>query len=83
MELKYASEKLKTQCTSIKAAKKLFDGDVALATSLLARINALENTDTLKDIVVQPTFHFHKLKNKNGRSLERFFAFDVKSRREQ
>ena len=83
MELKYASEKLKMQCTSVKAAKKLFNGDATLSTSLLARINALEKADILKDIVVQPTFHFHKLKNKNGRNLEGFFAIDVKSRREQ
>ena len=83
MELKYASEKLKMQCTSVKAAKKLFNGDATLSTSLLARINVLEKADILKDIVVQPTFHFHKLKNKNGRNLEGFFAIDVKSRREQ
>lgn len=65
MELVYASEKLKIQCTSVKAAKKLFNGDAALTVSLLARINALEKANNLKDIVVQPTFHFHNLKNKN------------------
>lgn len=83
MKLKYSSEKLKKQCTSVEAAKKLFNGDAVLSTNLLARINALEQADNLKDIVVQPTFHFHKLKNKNGRNLEGFFAIDVKSRREQ
>lgn len=83
MELVYVSEKIKTQCTSVKAAKKLFGGDTVLATSLLARINALEMADTIKDIIVQPTFHFHSLSNKNGRNLEGFFAIDVKSRREQ
>ena len=67
MELEYISEKLEKQCTSVKEAKKLFDGDLQLAVSLLARINALERAETLKDIVVQPTFHFHSLKNKNGR----------------
>ena len=70
MELQYVSEKIKIQCTSVKAAKKLFGGDNVLATSLLARINALEKADTIKDIIVQPTFHFHNL-------------IDVKSRREQ
>lgn len=83
MELLYASEKLKRQCTSVKEAKKLFHGDLQLSLSLLARINALEQADTLKDIIVQPAFHFHNLKNKKGRNLEGFFAIDVKSRREQ
>ena len=83
MELQYVSEKIKIQCTSVKAAKKLFGGDNVLATSLLARINALEKADTIKDIIVQPTFHFHNLSNKNGRNLEGFFAIDVKSIREQ
>lgn len=83
MELVYASDKVQTQCTSVKAAKKLFGGDMVLATSLLARINALEKADTIKDIIVQPTFHFHNLGNRNGRNLAGFYAIDVKSRREQ
>lgn len=29
-----------------------------------------------------PTFHFHKLLNKNSRNLEGYFAIDVKSRRD-
>ena len=82
MVLEYASDKVKSQCTNIKVAKKLFDGNELLARSLLARINALENAENIKDIIVQPTFHFHKLKNKNGRDLEGYFAIDVKSRRE-
>ena len=83
MELKYTSEKLKKQCKDVKAAKKLFNGDMALSISLLARINALENANNLKDIVVQPAFHFHNLKNKKNRNLEGYFAIDVKSRKEQ
>ncbi|MBT9841582.1 hypothetical protein [Blautia sp. MCC283] len=83
MELVYASDKVKNQCTSVKAAKKLFGGDTILTTSLLARINALEKAETIKDIIVQPTFHFHNLGNKQGRNLEGFFAIDVKSRKEQ
>lgn len=61
----------------------MFGGDAILARSLLARINALRESDTVKDIIVQPSFHFHKLGNKNGRDLEGYFAIDVKSRREQ
>lgn len=83
VELIYASDKIKIQCTSMKAASKLFGGDAVLARSLLARMNALQGAETIKDIIVQPTFHFHKLENKNGRDLEGFFAIDVKSRREQ
>ena len=82
MELEYASEKVKQQCTSVKVAKKFFGGDTALATSLLARVHALESADTIKDIIVQPTFHFHKLVNKKGNNLEGYFAIDVKSRKE-
>lgn len=82
MELIYASETLKSQCTNRKAAKKLFHGDSQLSVSLLSRINALQQAEILKDIIVQPIFHFHKLKNKNGRNLEGYFAIDVKSRRD-
>lgn len=72
MELEYSSEKVKSQCTSVKAANKLFGGDMALTRSLLARINALESAENIKDIIVQSTFRFHSLKNKKGRKLEGF-----------
>ena len=83
MELVYASDKVRIQCTSVKAAKKLFGGDAELVKSLFARINALQMADTIMDIIVQPTFHFHKLGNMNRKNLEGFFAIDVKSRKEQ
>ena len=83
MELVYASAKVEIPCTSIKAARKLFGGDTVLATSLHARINALEKAETIRDIIVQPTFHFHNLGNRHGKDLQGFFAIDVKSRREQ
>lgn len=67
----------------MKAAKKLFGGNDMLAKSLMARINALKQADTIRDIVVMPTFHFHKLRNKDGRDLEGYFAIDVKSRKDQ
>lgn len=82
MELVYASETLKLQCTNVKAAKKFFHGDSKLSINLLSRINALQQAEVLKDIIVQPTFHFHKLKNKGGRNLEGYFAIDLKSRKE-
>ena len=83
MELVYASDKVRIQCTSVKAAKKLFGGNAELVKSLFASINALQMADTIMDIIVQPTFHFHKLGNMNGKNLEGFFAIDVKSRKEQ
>lgn len=83
MELVYASNKVKTQCTSLKAARKLFGGNNVLAVSLMARITALKAADTIKDIIVQPSFYFHKLDNKHGRNMEGYFAIDVKSRRDQ
>lgn len=83
MELVYASDKVRIRCTSVKAAKKLFGGNAELVKSLFARINALQMADTIMDIIVQPTFHFHKLGNMNRKNLEGFFAIDVKSRKEQ
>ena len=83
MEVVYSTSKIEKQCTVLKEAGKLFGGDKDLAVSLMARINALKQAETIKDIIVQPTFHFHKLGNKNGRNLEGYFAIDVKSRREQ
>lgn len=82
MELEYSSEKVKSQCTSVKAANKLFGGNSSLAQSLLARINALRSAENIKDIIVQPTYRFHSLKNKNGRNWEGYFAIDVKSVRD-
>ena len=83
MKVNYSTEKVKNLCEDLWIAKKFFNGNTLLANSLMARINALKQADTIKDIIVQPAFHFHKLINKNGRDLEGYFAIDVKSRREQ
>ena len=79
MKIIYATEKLELQCTSLKAATKLFGGDRNLAISLMARINAIEKAYVIKDIIVMPPFHFHNLHG----NREGFFAIDVKSRREK
>ena len=79
MKINYASDEVKLQCTSMKAAMKLFGGNKILATSLLARINAIGSADVIKDIIAMPSFHFHNLHGK----LEGFFAVDVKSRRDK
>lgn len=83
MELVYANDKTEDICTSLKAAKRLFGGNEALAISLHARMNSLMQADSIMDIVVQPSFHFHKLNNKGGKNLNGYFAIDVKSRKEQ
>lgn len=79
MEITYADEKVKKQCTSINEASKLFGGNKALVRSLHSRINAMSNAETIKDIVVQSAFRFHALKNKKGNYLDGYFSIDVKS----
>lgn len=82
MEIIYHSERLEKQCTDLNKAKKMFGGQMQLTVSLLARINAMEQAESLLDIIVQPLFHFHKLRNIKGRNLEGYFAVDVKTRRD-
>lgn len=79
MKIIYENTKTEKQCTSIKEATKLFGGDKRLANSLLARINAIEQADVIKDIIVMPTFRFHNLKGK----LDGYFAVDVKTIRDK
>lgn len=76
MKIIYNNNKVEKQCTDIKAARKLFGGRNDLAISLFARINAIERSDVLKDIIMMPTYHFHNLHGK----LEGLFAIDVRSR---
>ena len=82
MDIVFASEKVRKQCTDMKTASRLFGGNPILVRSLLARINALSSAETIRDIIVQPQFHFHKLHNGNGKNLEGLFAIDVKTRRD-
>ena len=42
----------------------------------------MEQAETIKDIIVQPHFRFHALKNKDGRDLKGYFAIDVKTHKE-
>lgn len=60
MQLLYNNSKVQKQCTDLKTAKKLFGGNAALATSLFARINAMQQASVIKDIVMMPTFHFRQ-----------------------
>jgi len=83
LKIIYKTNKIEKQCTSFNDAKKLFGGNASLAISLLSRINALKGAETIKDIIVQPQFHFHDLHNKARRNLDGFFAIDVKTRRDK
>ena len=78
LQIQYKNKEVEEQCKSVKAARKLFGGGAALTTSLHSRINALQNADTLRDIIVQPRFHFHDLHG----NLDGYFAIDVKTRKE-
>ena len=82
MEIEYANSKVQEQCTSLKAALKLFGGNEQLAISLFARINALENAEVIKDIVNQHSFRFHSLENFGKSKLRGMFAIDVKTKKE-
>ncbi len=82
MEVEYVNEKVRSQCESVKEAKKLFGGDLALTEKLLSRIGALKSASVLKDIVVQPQFRFHSLHNNRDKKLQGFFVIDVKTRKE-
>ena len=78
MKIIYKNKKVEQQCTSVKVATKLFGGNNALATSLMARINAIEQAVVIKDIIMMPTFRFHQLRG----DLKGFFAIDVKTKRD-
>ena len=46
---------------------------------MLGRINAIEQAEVIKDIIVMPQFHFHNLQGK----MKGSFAIDVKGRRDK
>ena len=80
----YKDDKIRKICEDLIAAKKFLGGNKIMATSLLARINALKQADTIIDIILQLQFFFHKLKNKGkNKNLEGYFAIDVKTRRDK
>lgn len=78
MKVIYKTNKIEKQCTSFNDAKKLFGGNASLGISLLSRINALKGAETIKDIIVQPQFHFHDLHNKDRRNLDGFLRLMLK-----
>ena len=82
MKVEYATEKVRTQCTSVKAANKLFGGDKQLVNSLHARINMLISSNTLQDVILYKPCRFHNLENKHGKNLKGYCAIDVKTKKE-
>ena len=52
MKIVYADAKTEECCESMRKAEKFFGGNRALALSLHARINALRNAVTVRDIKV-------------------------------
>lgn len=81
MEVVYESKKVEEQCTNLKVACKLVGGDQKVAIGILSRVNALKQAMTIKDIIVQPSFRFHKLDNQHKRKLKGYFAIDVTNKR--
>lgn len=81
MEIVFDSRRVEKQCTNLSAAKKLVGGNGAVALALLSKINLLEQAVNLKDVIVQPQLHFHKLSDKGRRKLDGYFAIDIKGRR--
>ena len=55
-----------------------------MAISLFSRINALQQSETIMDIILQPQMRFHKLTNKGkNNNFEGYFAIDVKTKRDK
>ena len=84
MKVLYKDKKTKEICEDIKKATKYFGGNKAMAISLLARINAINQAEDIRDIIAQKQMRFHKLLNKGKeRNLEGYFAIDVKTIRDE
>lgn len=55
-----------------------------MAISLFSRINALQQSETIMDIILQPQMKFYKLTNKGkNNNFEGYFAIDVKTKRDK
>ena len=83
MEIVFSNNKVEIQCTSVKAAKKIFGGNNELTISLMSRIEALRAADNIKDIIAHKNFRFHSLYDKGQNKYDGYFAIDVKTVREQ
>lgn len=82
MEIIYANSKVEKLCSDTATANKFFGGNNMLTASLISKINDLTSTDSLKNIILLPSYRFHNLHNKDGRNLDGYFAIDVKTKKE-
>lgn len=79
MKIIYKDKEAEAICTKTNKASSIFGGNKNMVEKLMSRINALQNAETLKDIIVQKQFRFHALKGKR----EGQFAIDVKTKKER
>lgn len=82
MKIIYFDPKIELQCTSVKEAAKLFEGNKKYISKLQARLNIIETAEFIRDIINLPMLHFHNLENKNGKDLDGCFAIDLASRKD-
>lgn len=75
MDITYSNAKVKTQCTSIRQAKKDFPEKIAK--KLHKVVQFIESADSLEDVINMPTYHFHNLKG----DKEGGYALDIDGRR--
>ena len=79
MKIKYANKQVEKICKNIKEAHRIFGGNKKYVLGLFSRINAIENAECLKDIILIPSFRFHKLEgDRNG-----YFSIDVTNKRDK
>ena len=84
LKILYKDNKIKEICEDVKKATKYFGGNKTMAISLLARINAINQAEDIRDIIVQKQMRFHKLLNRGkGKKYDGYFAIDVRTSRDQ
>lgn len=75
VEIIYCNKKVKSQCTSLKEAKKAFDQRTAI--KLLEKINFIEAADSLESIINYRPMHFHSLKG----DRQGVYSIDINGRK--
>lgn len=82
MKLLYKDDKTKELCTNLKVAKKYFGGKGKYAEKLFSIINALQQAETIEDIIAFPPYHFHPLNDIGKKKLKGMFAIDIINRKQ-
>lgn len=76
MQVIFSKKKEEKICRDFLKAKKEYGEQVA--TSIMSRINILENAKTLKDIIVMPNLRFHALEGRE----KGLFAIDARNKKD-